>query len=369
MSVDNQSLTRVLLVGGPTAVGKTSLGVALAQALSGEVISADSVQLYRGFRIGAATPTEEERAGVPHHLIETLAPDQKVSAADFAQWADEAIRGVVERGNTPIIVGGSGLYVRALLYGLVDAPPRDDVLRASLITFAEEQGDLALWQELQRVDPETAASLHENDRVRVVRALEVYQLTGKSIRASQRGHGFSTPRYDAAGIALTAERSWIHERINRRAKEMIASGLVDEVASLLETGASEDAQPFTAIGYRETLAYLQKARSPEGELLYDSLESLEASIATNTRNFARRQLVLFRKEASFRWFNAEHLDKALPDIIDGAQVFIRSGIWDRGHTDERMVSGPVKPVRSSKKRAKPPEKTEAMLSTDPSRMK
>lgn len=350
-------LHTILVIGGPTAVGKTAAGVALAHALNGEVISADSVQLFAGFRIGAATPSLEERAGVPHHLLEVVPPDQTMTAADFVALADAAIADVVARGKVPIIVGGSGLYVRALLYGLIDAPPRDDALRASYEAFADEEGDDALWQRLQAVDPESAAALHANDRVRVIRALEVFELTGSSIRASREEHGFRERRYRVAGIGLTARRPFIHQRINQRTSIMLDEGLVSEVVGLLEAGCSRDAQPFTAIGYREVLHYLDRLIAPDPTPLASTsrpapadLPALEAEIATNTRNFARRQLVWFRKEPSFRWFDAEKLDSELPAIIEGARAVLAGSPWDAGTDDERAVSGPAPTVRQRRKR-------------------
>lgn len=346
MNDADSSLQKLIVIGGPTAVGKTTVGVALAKALDGEVISADSVQLFAGFRIGAATPSMEEREGVPHHLLEVMPPDAKVSAADFAKLADEAIADVVGRGKVPILVGGSGLYVRALIYGLVDAPPRDDALRQEYETFADTHGDQALWEKLRDMDPETAAGLHANDRIRVIRALEVRELTGQSFRDAQRAHGFQAPRYDVAGIGLTARRAYIHERINLRAQIMFREGLLSEVQQLLADGAPRDAQPFTAIGYRETLAWIDAlSELPADAETQPDISTLEAQVATNTRNFARRQLVWFRKEPSFRWFDAEKLDKELPRIRDGARAFLAGKGWTAGNPSEREVSDTVQPSR------------------------
>lgn len=336
MNDDNTaSLPRIIAVGGPTAIGKTTTGITLAKALNGEVISADSVQLYRGFTIGAATPSTEEQQGVTHHLLACLDPSQTISAADFARLAEDAIQDVLARGKTPIIVGGSGLYLRALLYGLIQAPPRDDRLRVQLEKFAEEKGDQTLWARLEEKDPQSAQSLHPNDRVRVIRALEVWELTGRSIRETQEDHRFQTIKYRIAGVGLTAERHYIHQRINQRTEQMFAQGLVEEVQSLLAHNVPPSAQPFTSIGYREVLEFLTKypdATNP------DALEQVKKDVATHTRRFARRQLVWFRKEPSFRWVDAQYLEDVLPSIVTACEGFLREGRWTFAFESEREAS-------------------------------
>lgn len=333
----------IVLIGGPTAAGKTTLGVGLAQALDGEVISADSVQLYRGFRIGAATPSLAERDGVPHHLIDMLPPDANISAADFAELADRAIAEVHGRGKTPILVGGSGLYLRALLYGLVEAPPRDDALRAELEAFADARGDRALWESLREVDAESAARLHENDRLRVVRALEVFRLTGRSIQHAQDAHGFQELRYPAVGVGLTAARPWLHARIDRRAQAMVHGGLVEEVEALLGAGVPETAHPFGAIGYRETLEHLRAQAANDDAHPLATRQALAEQIATNTRNFARRQLVWFRKEPRFRWFDAKSLESDAGAFVaqhaPAVEAALKGAPWQAGEAEERAVSG------------------------------
>ena len=347
-------LPPLILVGGPTASGKTALGVAIARALNGEVVSADSVQIFRGVEIGAATPSMAERGGVPHHLMSRLDPRDELTAADFKRLADSAIEDIRSREKTPIIVGGSGLYLKALLYGLAQAPARDDALRSALESFADKEGNGALWARLQAVDPAAASALHPNDRVRIVRALEVKTLTGASITERQAEHGFQHPRYRFAGVGLSARREWIHERINARAKGMLAAGLVDEVRALLDDGVPPNAQALTAIGLRECVAWLrpdsEPARVGKGERVPSNLQELEEDIATHTRNFARRQLVLFRKEAGYRWFNAEFLAQQTHEILAGLERFLQGDPWDAGDESEREVSGPVSQVRKSRVR-------------------
>lgn len=336
MNEDNPTQRpKIIAVGGPTAIGKTRVGIALAQALDGEVISADSVQLFRGVRIGAATPTLKERQGVPHHLLSVLDPTDTISAADFARLAEDAIRDVRARNKTPIIVGGSGLYLRALLYGLIDAPPRDDALRKDLEDFASIHGDEALWKRLQDIDPQSAAALHPNDRVRVIRALEVHTLTGKSIRETQKKHRFQTPKYQIAGVGLTAPRPYIHQRINRRTEIMFQEGLIEEVQGLLQDGIPPDAQPLTSIGYKDVVRYLQ---TPSAHNDPEALAQLHKDVATHTRRFARRQLVWFRKEPSFQWINAQYLEKELGDIIRACEAFLQGEPWALRFESERDAS-------------------------------
>lgn len=354
MNDDNPSkLPRILAVGGPTAIGKTSMGIALAKHVNGEVISADSVQLFRGFRIGAATPSPEEQQGVKHHLIACLAPTETITAADFARLADAAIHDILARGKTPIIVGGSGLYLRALLYGLIDAPARDDALRARLETLANTHGDEALWEHLHQKDPESAQALHPNDRVRIIRALEVLELTGKSIQQTQQEHRFQQPKYHVAGIGLTAQRHEIHRRINLRTQQMFDQGLIREVQELLANGVPTAAQPFTAIGYKEVLAFLENSADAKNE---EAIAQLQQDIATHTRRFARRQLVWFRKEKSFRWVNIDSLDECLPQLLAATQHFLRGDRWTFALESEREASDTMlKPKRKKTTSGKEPK--------------
>lgn len=310
--------SRIICIAGPTASGKTALSLALAEALGGEIINADSVQLFRGFDIGAAKASEQEQARVPHHGLDVLEPDGEISAAEFAERADGWIADVQRRGRVPILVGGSGLYLRALIYGLSSGPPRDDDLRDALRDQARMRGTEALHGELSEVDPDYAAKIHPNDLLRIVRALEVYRLTGKPLS----GHHSAVedqPRYDVAGVALTAERAWLYERINRRSQLMLEAGLVEEVRALRAQGVSERAQAMAAIGYRQTMRWLQQ---PECER---DLAALEEEIAARTRNFAKRQMVWFRKEPVFRWFDAAHPERWQVKLTEGLRAFLQSG--------------------------------------------
>lgn len=343
----------LILIGGPTASGKTSLGVRLAKALDGEVISADSVQLFRGVEVGAATPSMGEREGVPHHLLSVIDPKESVTAAEFQKLADDAIADVHARGKVAIIVGGSGLYLKALLYGLAQAPARDDALRARLEAQADQEGNEALWRSLEASDPKAAAALHPNDRVRVIRALEVWSLTGTSITDRQQEHGFERLRYRVAGIGLTAPRPWIHARVDQRVSMMLDAGLLDEVRALLDAGVPIDAQPLTAIGLRESAAFLAPDRAParvgRDERVPQTLDELRQAIQSHTRNFARRQLVMFRKEKYFRWFDAQNIESKEPALLASLRAFLAGEDWSGGVPDERAISGEAPTVRRGRK--------------------
>lgn len=320
----------LIVVAGPTAAGKSSLGVALARALDGEVVSADSVQLYRGFDIGSATPTIEEQGGIPHRMLNVLEPDVVYSASAYASAARDAIADIHRRGKLPIVVGGSGLYLRALLFGLSDSPGRDPELRRRLRCEAEERGLDALYGRLRTVDPEYAAKIHANDRVRIVRALEVYERTGETLTQQHRAQDDNAPFYRIAGVGLSAARKVLHQRIERRVQQMFAAGLVDEVRTLLDAGVSPSAQPMQSIGYREVLGIV------EGQ--WDQVEAMRL-VARNTRRFAKRQLVWFRKDEWLRWLSLTRLDTDYDDLLASLERFLAGHPHQYGACDERPISG------------------------------
>jgi tRNA dimethylallyltransferase len=285
------SAARVLVLVGPTASGKTRLAIELARALGGELVSADSQQIYRGLDIGTAKPTPEERAAAPHHLIDLLEPDQTLSAGEFARRADEVIADVVRRGRLPIVVGGTGLWVRALLLGLIEAPPPDPELRRELEQRAEREGREALHAELERIDPETAATIPPQNLVRVVRALEIWRQTAEKPSAQRARHGFGRLRYRAKVLGLSPPREELYRRIDARAAAMFAAGLLDEVRALLAKGL-RGAPALGALGYPQALA------AAEGRL---SVEEAIAATAQETRRYAKRQLTWFRADPLVHW--------------------------------------------------------------------
>ena len=280
----------LLVIAGETASGKTALAVSLARAHGGEIIGADSVQVYRRFDIGSGKPTAEELGGVGHHLIDVADPLEPFDAGRFVELADAAIADVRARGRLPIVCGGTFLWIKALLSGLAAAPSAPKELRHSLQEEARALGSAALHARLAQHDPTTAARLHPNDAVRIVRALEVHATTGRPLSEWQAEHGFSTERHRARIVALRRPREVLEGRIARRVDEMLARGLVAEVRALLDAGFGE-ARAMNAVGYAEVKAHLR------GDL--DGAE-LAAKITRSTRIFARRQRT-WLKSANVEW--------------------------------------------------------------------
>jgi tRNA dimethylallyltransferase len=290
MTNASRSRPPLLVVAGPTASGKTALAVALAERLGGEVVSADSQQLYRGLDVGTAKPTAAERAAVPHHLLDVVAPGEGMDAARFVALADAAIADIAARRRVPIVAGGTGLYVRALLHGVVDAPGRDPALRARLEEEAARLGRPALHARLAAVDPDAAARIRPNDLVRVVRALEI-AAGGRTQTELFAAHRFQADRYPARILALDLPREVLHARIDRRVTAMFAGGLLDEVRALAERfGAA--VPPKLPIGYAEALACLR------GDL---EVEEAIRQVQVATRRYARRQVIWLRREPGVEW--------------------------------------------------------------------
>ncbi len=301
-------LPKLLIICGPTASGKSELAIRLARALDAEIVNADSMQIYRGMDIGTAKPTPEQRAGIPHHLIGVADPDQPFSAADLALAADEAIRGTTGRGKRVIVAGGTGLYIRALLKGLVDSPSGAGEIRRELQEAARELGNQAMLEKLGRVDPELAARIHPNNRVRIIRALEVYRLTGVPLSRYQQEHGFSGRRYESLQIGIKVERRELYRRIDERVERMVEDGLLDEVHGLLASGYGRDLKSMRAIGYKEAAACLAGEYGPD--------EAVRL-IKRDTRRYAKRQLTWFNADPDILWLEySEKFDTILRHAID-----------------------------------------------------
>jgi tRNA dimethylallyltransferase len=286
----------LLVVVGPTASGKSDLALALAEKLDGEIVSADSVQVYRRFDIGTGKPSSEERARVPHHLIDVVDPLESMDAARWASLADRAIVEIGSRGKRPIVCGGTFLWVRALLYGLAAAPPADDAVRARHRERAERDGRASLHAELMMVDPEAASRLAPNDFVRVSRALEVYELSGVTLTSWQQDHGFREARFRARLIGTAHSREIYEERVADRAQRMLEGGFVAEVKALLAEGY-EHARAMSSVGYKQVAAALRS------ESAVDERE-LGQAITRATRVFARRQRTWLRDQP-VTWLNGE----------------------------------------------------------------
>jgi tRNA dimethylallyltransferase len=281
----------LLVLTGATASGKTAAAVRLAEHFGGELVGADSVQVYRGFDIGASKPTASELRGIAHHLLDVREADQPLDAAEFARLADAAIAEVRARGKLPIVVGGSGLWLRALLRGLVAAPAVDAELRARLDAAAREGGSARLHARLARVDPQAAALIHPNDRVRIVRALEVFEQTGQPLGTLRSAHALGAPRYRALRVVLELPADELNRRIEQRTGAMIAEGFAAEVERLLARYGRE-ARPLGSVGYREMVAHLC-----DGLGLDDTVRAINRA----TRIYARRQRTWLRGEPGERW--------------------------------------------------------------------
>jgi tRNA dimethylallyltransferase len=288
---ENKKISLVIIL-GPTASGKTDLAIRLAERFDGEIVNADSMQVYRGMDIGTAKPPLKLRQSIPHHLIDIVGPEMNFSAADFRREATRAIADITGRGKTVFIVGGTGLYIRALLQGLVDSPSGAGELRQELEETAKREGNEALLRELALIDPITAERLHPNDLVRIIRALEVYRLTGRPISQERSAHGFSGDYYRPLKIGLTMERRELYARIDQRVERMIAEGLVDEVKALLDQGFSPSLKALRSIGYSQISAYLA------GEYGLDEAVRL---IKRDTRRYAKRQLTWFNNDKEIKW--------------------------------------------------------------------
>lgn len=282
----------LVIVQGPTASGKSELAVRLAERVGGEVINADSMQVYRKMDIGTAKPSAELLARVPHHLLDVVAPAEPFSAADFRDHASRLIADIHGRGKRAILVGGTGLYIKALTRGLVESPGGNESLRRELEEQAEREGLSVLHRRLAEVDPAAAARLHPNDRIRVVRALEVFLLTGRTLTSWHEGHGFSAQPYRCLNLGIAVDRAQLVRRVEERVERMIGEGLVAEVEGLLAAGYAPSLKAMSSIGYKEICAYLA------GECTLDEAVGL---IKRNTCQYAKRQMTWFRKDTEIIW--------------------------------------------------------------------
>ncbi|MCG6878782.1 MAG: tRNA (adenosine(37)-N6)-dimethylallyltransferase MiaA [Deltaproteobacteria bacterium] len=281
------SKPRIVVIAGPTASGKTSLAVELALSLGAQVINADSMQVYRFMDVGTAKPALEERRGIPHHLIDVVDPHENFNAASYRQMALPLAKGLCEKKIPCFVVGGTGLYIRSLLGGLVELPPVNPVLRKRLHEECHVQGAPKLHRKLAKLDPERAESIHPNDSVRIIRALEIMEQTRCSSSDLLKKHQFKNQEFQALKLCLKMEKKQLYERINKRTEKMMANGLIEETEHLIKRGYAPHLKPMTAIGYRHIVKYLQ------GEW---PLERAMETLKQDTRRYSKRQMTWFRAE-------------------------------------------------------------------------
>ena len=290
----------LVILTGPTAVGKTALSIKLAKAIGGEIISADSMQVYRYMDIGSAKIKQEEMYGVPHHLIDILMPEEAFNVYIFKMLAQKALTEIYDRGHIPIIAGGTGFYIQALLYDIdFEAEEENAAVREKLEKMAKEKGSHYLHEQLKEIDPVSAEEIHENNVKRVIRALEYYELNKKTISEHNREQKQKESAYNSCYFVLNDDRARLYERIDKRVDLMLEEGLVKEVQKLREMGYHKNMVSMQGLGYKEILAYL------EGEC---SLEEAVYLIKRDSRHFAKRQLTWFRREKDVLWVNKQDYD-------------------------------------------------------------
>ncbi|MBD5547499.1 MAG: tRNA (adenosine(37)-N6)-dimethylallyltransferase MiaA [Lachnospiraceae bacterium] len=284
---------KLIVLTGPTAVGKTALSISLAKRIGGEIISADSMQVYKYMDIGSAKITKTEMEGIPHHLIDVLHPDEEFHVFRFQELAKEAMKGIYERGHLPILVGGTGFYIQALVYDIAFGEEKDhSAIRERWEKTAREKGNGFLHEYLEKVDPDSAKAIHPNNQKRIIRALEFYELNGTPISQHNQLERQKESPYDFYYFVLNDDRQLIYQRIDQRVDEMLAKGLVEEVRTLKEMGFRKDMVSMQGLGYKEILSYL------DGECTLDEAVYL---IKRGTRHFAKRQLTWFKRERDVIW--------------------------------------------------------------------
>ena len=300
---------KVISVAGPTCTGKSALSILPAERFDGEVINCDSMQVYKYFDIGTAKPDPDARKRVSHHLIDVVEPQEEFNAARFKEMADQAINKIRARQKTPILVGGTGLYLRALIYGLFKADKDADLREKLQEEYSENP--LKFYERLKETDHNYAMRISFKDKIRVVRAMEIFLLTSRTVSDLVRDHGFREPRYDILKIGLKKEKDELYARINQRVNDMFTQGWVEEVKNILSMGIIDTVKPFSSIGYREILLNIK------GSILY---EDMVKDIQKHTRHYAKRQFTWFAKEKDMNWFeypeNLEGIIKKVARFLD-----------------------------------------------------
>ncbi len=307
-------MNNIICIAGPTASGKTALAVALAQELGGEVVSCDSMQVYKKMNIGTAKPTKEEMAGIPHHMLDVADPEEDFSVSRYCKMATPIVEDIISRGKTAIIAGGTGLYMDALIRGNDFAPYPSTGRRQELEKLAAEKGIDAVLCQLREVDPESAARLHPSDQKRIIRAMEVYLETGQTITEHNRKTQEIPPKFKPVWFALDDEnRQTLYDRIDRRVLMMLEQGLIPEIQSLLDGGVPEKATSMQAIGYKEFVDALQGRCS---------MEEATAQVQQSSRRYAKRQLTWFRRNPNIHWLIRSE-GESTGEILSRARQILR----------------------------------------------
>ena len=307
-------MPQIITIAGPTASGKTALSIQLANEMDGEIVSCDSMQVYKDMDIGTAKPTPEEQEGIPHHMLSVAEPWEDFSVSRYCAMADPIVEDILRRGKSPIIVGGTGLYMDALIRGNAFAPCPSTGRREELEALAASQGIEAVIERLRAVDPESAARLHPSDQKRIVRAMEVYLETGMTITEHNRKTQEIPPKYHPIRFTLTdRQRQTLYDRIDRRVDAMVEAGLIDEIQGLLARGIPEKCTAMQAIGYKEFVAALHGACS---------LEEAAGQVKQSSRRYAKRQLTWFRRNPENIWLIREDGQSSM-EILDSARQYLR----------------------------------------------
>ena len=307
-------MPQIITIAGPTASGKTALSILLAKEMDGEIVSCDSMQIYKDMDIGTAKPTLEEQAGIPHHMLSVAEPWEDFSVSRYCAMADPIVEDILRRGKSPIIVGGTGLYMDALIRGNAFAPCPSTGRREELEALAASQGIEAVIEKLRAVDPESAARLHPSDQKRIIRAMEVYLETGMTITEHNRKTQEIPPKYHPIRFTLTdRQRQTLYDRIDRRVDAMVEAGLIEEIQGLLARGIPEKCTAMQAIGYKEFVAALHGACS---------LEEAAGQVKQSSRRYAKRQLTWFRRNPENIWLIREDGQTSM-EILDSARQYLR----------------------------------------------
>jgi len=304
-TLSNKSIQKIPFIVGPTAIGKTATAIELARRLNGEIISIDSRQVYRGMDVGTAKPTLRQQQEIPHHLIDILELNEQISAGQYRERALQVVKDIWSRGKLPIFVGGSGMYIKAMVQGIFRESITDESVREKIKSELDGKGSVALYNRLMDIDPTLAIKIHINDVKRITRALEIYEITGKPPSEHYKTQK-TDPPFPYRIFVLTMERGKLYERINKRVDQMIADGLVDEVKNLLQSGLRRNLDALLTLGYREVILYLDDKCS---------FDEMVENIKRNTRRYAKRQLTWFRNQLDATWITVSE-EQSISDVAE-----------------------------------------------------